>query len=410
MEKRLFQLHCLSLKRYKAKERHYTKLSSKKSVMIVAGEASGDVYGAQFVYAMRDLDPDITFYGIGGAKMELAGVRVLHDASLLSVVGFAELLPRIRYISRVLKELKQLLKRSPPDLLVLIDYPGFNLNLAKRAHALDIPVFYYIPPQLWAWREGRVKKIAQRVNRVAVILPFEEEFYLKHGLEVEYVGHPLLDVPPSRSKEEIRNGLSISPEFDPILALLPGSRAEEIHRLMPAMVDAAKIISRSYPRLCCVLPLASTVNEDLVNSYLKDATIDIRVAGFDSKELLSIADLAFIASGTATLEAAITETPMVITYKVSPFSYILGRYLAKVSFIGLVNLVAGRAIAPELIQGNATASRLAEEGLTILEDERVRGKMISDLQLVKERLGRSGASRGAASIAKDMMDLETQSD
>jgi lipid-A-disaccharide synthase len=410
MEKRLFQLHCLSLKRYKAKERHYTKLSSKKSVMIVAGEASGDMYGAQFVYAMRDLDPDITFYGIGGAKMELAGVRVLHDASLLSVVGFAELLPRIRYISRVLKELKQLLKRSPPDLLVLIDYPGFNLNLAKMAHALDIPVFYYIPPQLWAWREGRVKKIAQRVNRVAVILPFEEEFYLKHGLEVEYVGHPLLDVPPSRSKEEIRNGLSISPEFDPILALLPGSRAEEIHRLMPAMVDAAKIISRSYPRLCCVLPLASTVNEDLVNSYLKDATIDIRVAGFDSKELLSIADLAFIASGTATLEAAITETPMVITYKVSPFSYILGRYLAKVSFIGLVNLVAGRAIAPELIQGNATASRLAEEGLTILEDERVRGKMISDLQLVKERLGRSGASRGAASIAKDMMDLEAQSD
>jgi lipid-A-disaccharide synthase len=175
-------------------------------------------------------------------------------------------------------------------------------------------------------------------------------------------------------------------------------------------VDAAEIISRSYSRLCCVLPLASTVNEDLVKSYLKDATIDIRVAGFDSKELLSIADLAFIASGTATLEAAITETPMVITYKVSPFSYILGRYLAKVSFIGLVNLVAGRAIAPELIQGNATGSRLAEEGLTILEDEKVRGKMIRDLQLVKERLGRSGASRGAASIAKDMLGLEAQSD
>jgi lipid-A-disaccharide synthase len=403
-------LHFLSLNRYKEKERRYTKLSSKKSVMIVAGEASGDMYGAQLVYAMRDLDPHTTFYGIGGPKMELAGVRVLHDASLLSVVGFAEILPRIRYIFRVLKELKQLLKRSPPDLLVLIDYPGFNLNLAKRAHALDIPVLYYIPPQLWAWRERRVKKIAQRVNRVAVILPFEGEFYQKRGLEVDYVGHPLLDLPPGRSNEEIRQALSISPELDPILALLPGSRAEEINRLMPAMVDAAEIISRSYPGLCCVLPLASTVSEDLVNSYLKDTTIDIRVAGFDSKELLSIADLAFIASGTATLEAAITETPMVITYKVSPFSYILGRYLAKVSFIGLVNLVAGRAIAPELIQGNATASRLAEEGLTLLEDERARGKMIRDLQLVKERLGRGGASREAASIAKDMMDLEAQSD
>jgi lipid-A-disaccharide synthase len=378
--------------------------------MIVAGEASGDIYGAQFVRAMRELDPNITFYGIGGAKMALAGVRVLHDASLMSVVGFAEILPRIRYIFRVLKELKQLLKRSPPDLLVLIDYPGFNLNLAKKAHALDIPVFYYIPPQLWAWREGRVKKIAQRVDRVAVILPFEGEFYWEHGLEVDYVGHPLLDVPPGRSKEEIRQALSISPECDPVLALLPGSRAEEIDRLMPAMVDAAEIISRSYPRLCCVLPLASTLSGDLVNSYLKDATIDIRVAGFDSKELLSIADLAFIASGTATLEAAITETPMVITYKVSPFSYILGRYLAKVSFIGLVNLVAGRAIAPELIQGRATGMGLAEEGLTILEDERARGKMIRDLQLVKERLGSGGASRGAASIAKDMMVLEVQSD
>ena len=397
-------MHCLSLNRYREKERHYTKLSSKKSVMIVAGEASGDIYGAHFVYAMRDLDPDITFYGIGGPKMELAGVRVLHHASLLSVVGFVEILPRIRYISRVLKELKQLLKQSPPDLLVLIDYPGFNLNLAKRAHALGIPVLYYIPPQLWAWREGRVKKIAQRVDRVAVILPFEREFFQKHGLEVDYVGHPLLDLPPpGRSKEEIRHGLSISPERDPILALLPGSRAEEINRLMPAMVDAAEIISRSYPRLCCVLPVASTLSEDLVNSYLKDATIDIRVAGFDTKELLSIADLAFIASGTATLEAAITETPMVIAYKVSPFSYILARYLVKVSFIGLVNLVAGKAIAPELIQGNATGRRLAEEGLAILEDARARGKMKRDLQSVKERLGRGGASREAASIARDMM-------
>jgi len=379
--------------------------------MIVAGEASGDIYGSHLVYAMRDLDPDIIFYGIGGPKMELAGVRVLYHASELSVVGFTEILPKIRCISRVLKELKRLLKQSPPDLLVLIDYPGFNLNLAKRAHALGIPVLYYIPPQLWAWREGRVKKIAQRVDRVAVILPFEREFYQKHGLEVDYVGHPLLDLPPpGRSKEEIRHGLGIGPERDPVLALLPGSRAEEIKRLMPAMADAAKIISRSYPRLCCVLPLASTLSEDLFDSYLKDATIDIRIARFDTKELLSIADLAFIASGTATLEAAITETPMVIAYKVSPFSYVLGRCLVKVSFIGLVNLVAGKAVAPELIQGDATGSRLAEQGLTILEDEQARGNMKRELQSVAGRLGRGGASQGAASIAKDMMGLEAQSD
>ena len=381
-------------------------MSPKKSVMIIAGEASGDVYGAHLVLAIKRLAPDITFFGIGGPEMEKVGVRVMYQLSAMAVVGLTEVIPRIRYIFRALIQLKMTLTRNPPDLLILIDYPGLNLNLAKKAHSLGIPVLYYIPPQVWAWWQRRIRKIAKRVDRVAVILPFEKEFYRRFGLTVEYVGHPLLDVPlPKRGKKKIRECLGIGYERGPILGLLPGSRAEEIVRLMPVMINAAEIISRYYPRLYCILPLASTVREDVVKPYLKNAKIDITIGRSDTKELLKIADLALIASGTATLEAAIMETPMVIAYKVSPLSSILARFLIKVSNIGLVNLVAGKAIVPELIQNNVTAFRLAEEGMAILKNDGLRTDMKKGLRLVKEQLGQGGASKKAAHIAGEMMGL-----
>jgi len=336
--------------------------------------------------------------------MERAGVRIMHQSSTMAVVGMTEIIPKSRYIFRVLRELKRSLHVSPPDLLILIDYPGFNLHLAKKAHSLDIPVLYYIPPQVWAWREGRVKKIAKRVNRVAVILPFEKEFYRKHGLKAEYVGHPLLDISlPKRGKEEIKKSLDINHDKTPILGLLPGSRNEEIETLLPAMIGAAEIISQDYPHLYCILPLASTVKEDVVAPYIKNAKIDIKTERLDTKEILKIVDLAFIASGTATLEAAIMETPMVIAYKVSFLSYMLGRFLIKVSHIGLVNLVAGKAVVPELIQGKATALGLAEEAVAILKNESLRRDMKKSLKLVHEQLGRGGAAKKAAHIAGEMM-------
>jgi len=374
--------------------------------MIVAGEASGDIYGANLVVALKKLAPDITFFGLGGSEMEKVGVRVLYQVSTIAVVGMTEVIPRIRFIFGALRELKRLLKVTPPDILLLIDYPGFNLNLAKKAHALGIPVLYYIPPQVWAWREGRVKKIAKRVDRVAVILPFEKEFYQIHGLKVEYVGHPLLDVLlPKGDRKKTRDRLGIGDERGPVLGLLPGSRDEEIVRHMPAMIGAAEIISHYYPRLYCILPLASTVKEDVVKPYIRNAKIDIKIGRTDTKAILKIADLALIASGTATLEAAITETPMVIIYKVSPITFILSRFLAKVSNIGLVNLVAGKAVVPELIQGEATALRLAEEGLAILKDDRLRTDMKKELKLVHDQLGQGGASNKAAHIAGEMMGL-----
>lgn len=374
--------------------------------MIIAGEASGDLYGAHLVLEMKRLAPDLRFFGLGGPEMKKVGVRVLFQLSAMAVVGLTEIIPRIGYIFRALRELKTSLRSSPPDLLILIDYPGFNLNLAKKARVLGIPVLYYIPPQVWAWWRGRVRKIARRVDRVAVILPFEEEFYQRFGLPVEYVGHPLMDLPlPRRAKSKIREGLGISHEKGPILGLLPGSRAEEVVRMMPAMIGAAEIISHYYPRLHCILPLASTVREDVVKPYVENATIDVTIGRSDTKELLKIADVALVASGTATLEAAIMETPMIIAYKVSPLSYILGRFLAKVSHIGLVNLIAGRTIVPELIQGEATAFRLAEEALAILKNNGLRAEMKGQLRSIREQLGQGGASRRAASIAGEMMGL-----
>ena len=379
-------------------------MSHNKSVMIIAGEASGDIYGARLVMAIKELEPCIEFFGLGGPEMERAGVRIMHQLSAMAVVGMTEIIPKSRYIFRVLREFKRSLYVSPPDLLILIDYPGFNLHLAKKAHSLDIPVLYYIPPQVWAWREGRVKKIAKRVNRVAVILPFEKEFYRKHGLKAEYVGHPLLDISlPKRGKEEIKKSLDINHDKTPILGLLPGSRNEEIETLLPAMIGAAEIISQDYPHLYCILPLASTVKEDVVAPYIKNAKIDIKTERLDTKEILKIVDLAFIASGTATLEAAIMETPMVIAYKVSFLSYMLGRFLIKVSHIGLVNLVAGKAVVPELIQGKATALGLAEEAVAILKNESLKRDMKKSLKLVHEQLGRGGAAKKAAHIAGEMM-------
>lgn len=379
--------------------------------MILAGEASGDIYGANLVSAIKRLSSDITFFGIGGPEMEKVGVGIMYQLSAMAVVGMTEIVPRMRYIFRALRELKTLLTVSPPDLLILIDYPGFNLNLAKKAHSLGIPVLYYIPPQVWAWWERRVKKIAKRVDQVAVILPFEKEFYRRYGLSVAYVGHPLLDMSlPKRGKEKIREALGIGYERGPILGLLPGSRTEEVLRHMPIMIGAAETISHYYPRLYCVLPLASTVGEDVVEPYLEKTTIDIKIARSDTRELLKIADLALIASGTATLEAALVETPMVITYKVSPLTYMIVRFLAKVSNIGLVNLVAGKTIVPELIQNKATAHELAEEGLAILKNDRLRADMKKGLRLVKEQLGQGGASKNAARIACEMMGLSLLSD
>lgn len=370
---------------------------------MVAGEASADLHGANLVKAVHKLAPSVSFKGVGGSRMAEAGVEILVPASEMAVVGLFEVLPRLARIRNVAQRLKRMLKRCPPDLLLLMDYPEFNLYLARHAKRLGIPVLYYISPQVWAWRRGRIKKIARRVDRMAVILPFEEGLYRRTGMPVTYVGHPLMDeVSDFGGRKEARRLLGLDGRW-PVLGLLPGSRNEEIDNLLPPMLGAAKILKQCYPGLLCVLPVAPTLSAGRVERMVEDAGIHVILWHRNMHRILPGCDLAMVASGTATLETAIHKIPMVITYRVSPASYHIGKAVIRVPFIGLVNLVAGEEVVPEIIQDEVTTQRLAREAARILEDGTHRAGMLKGLEKVKRRLGAGGASQRTAEIVLAML-------
>jgi lipid-A-disaccharide synthase len=375
-----------------------------RHVLIVAGEASGDLHGANLVRAMKRQDPTITVSGIGGTQMEQAGVKILIPASEMAVVGLTEVLLRLRVIFRARQELKNLLKNDPrPALLILIDYPDFNIHLASLAKRWNVPVLYYISPQVWAWRKGRVDKLAKRVDRMAVILPFEEDFYRNKGVDVTYVGHPLLDaIPDHLEKEEVIGEMGLQ-NASPVLGLLPGSRQEEIKNVLPSMVKACEILSSRYPNFECVLPIASTVSEEWVQSFLRETPVKIHISNLDIYRILRVCDLALVASGTATLETAIMGIPMIVVYRLSPITYWIAKKFVKLPYVSLANFVAGKPIVPELIQKELSPDRLADEALKILEGRQRRGDMIRNLEAVRNRLGERGASERAARITIEMM-------
>ncbi|MBL7224755.1 MAG: lipid-A-disaccharide synthase [Desulfobacteraceae bacterium] len=371
---------------------------------MVAGEASADLHGSNLVKAMKASCPGVTFCGIGGTNMKQAGVKILVSSSDMAVVGLTEVLQRFHTIFRAANKLKATLKTHHPDLLILIDYPDFNLYMARIARRLQIPVLYYISPQVWAWRRGRVKKIARRVDRMAVILPFEEAFYRKRGVTVDYVGHPLLDAfkretynlqPATRNPQPATR--------NPVVGLLPGSRREEIRNMLPIMIRSAEILKIRYPDIRCLLPLAKTIEPEFIDSFIRKSSLNIEVHQGDIYEVLDRCHIALVTSGTATLDTAIMAVPMVIVYKVAPLSYRVGKMLIKTSFIGLANLVAGERVVPELIQDEVTPERLADEALTLIENEHVRKKMITKLHGIRKRLGEGGASERTAKIAAEMM-------
>jgi lipid-A-disaccharide synthase len=370
--------------------------------LIVAGEASADLHGSNLVRAMKTLDPYMAFWGIGGRMMEEAGVKILVPSSDMAVVGLTEVFSRWRTILKAYFQLKSILKHMGPDLLILIDYPEFNIPLARQANRFNVPVLYYISPQVWAWRAGRTKKLARRVDRMAVILPFEEGFFRQKGLTVDYVGHPLLDaIPAGLNKREAMMQFDLEGRA-PIIGLLPGSRKEEVIRLLPPMVKAAELLKRRYPSLTCVLPCASTIPSELIESVVSQSTVSIKVIEGDIYRALSACDFALVKSGTATLETAIMEVPMVIVYHISPISYWAARMAVKVPFVGLVNLVAGEKVVPELIQNDMTPENLVRETVDILESSDRRENMVKKLREVRERL-RQGASEKTAQIALEMM-------
>ncbi|MDB4444055.1 lipid-A-disaccharide synthase [bacterium] len=377
-----------------------------KIVLIIAGEASADLHGSNLVRAMKRLDPKISFLGIGGEKMENEGVKILFSSSDMAVVGLTEIFSRIPYIFKAHRQLKLILKETHPDLLILIDYPEFNLFLARSAKRFNVPVLYYISPQVWAWRKGRIKKIVRRVDRMATILPFEAALYRDSGLNVEYVGHPLLDaVSKTVNRREAITEMGLT-GGRPILGLLPGSRREEIENLLPLMVQAVDILSSGYRDLKCVLPIASTISPDLVQSMISKSSVDIKISQEDIYKTMATCDLAMVTSGTATLETAIMGIPMVVVYRASPLTFWIAKKVVKVPFICIVNLVAGEEVVPELMQDEVTPQRLAQEAMTILEDGRKNENMIKKLKMVVERLGSGGASARTAGMALEMMERQ----
>ena len=373
-------------------------------VLIVAGEASADLHGSHLVTALKRLDPGLTFWGIGGPRLQEAGVRILFNSSDMAVVGLTEVVSRLTTITRAYLTLKTILRKDRPVLLILMDYPDFNLRLARAAKRFQVPVLYYISPQVWAWRKGRVETIRSCVDRMAVILPFEKDFYRERGLQVEHVGHPLLEeIPTDLDGKKVRTELGLH-EASPVLALLPGSRKEEVTNLLPTMLEAAEKLRAKHADLKCLLPCASTIPAELLDGILNKFSLDVQVLHGDVYRVLKACDLALVASGTATLEAAILETPMVIVYRVSFFSYWFGRMVISVSFIGLVNLVAGEEVVPELIQGDVTPERLAQEAMDLLDHDERRREMVKKLRALRETLGQGSASERTARIALEVID------
>ncbi len=377
------------------------RFSEEKCIMIVAGETSGDIHGAKLVSALRKRNNDLFFCGIGGGALGEAGVKLLMDASEIAVVGITEVFSKIPNILKGLRVAKKTLKNLHPDLLILIDFPDFNLHLASFAKKLGIPVLYYISPQIWAWRPGRVKRIRKLVDHLAVILPFEEEFYRGYTVPVTFVGHPLMDTLTSPQNK----ALNRPTQDHPVIGFLPGSRDGEIARHLPIMIHAARNLHKKLDPVKFLISVAPEVKRTFVEGIIKkhQTSFAFELVADSSQKVFERSTLVVAASGTVTLEAAISGTPMVIIYTVSPISYWIGRAMIQVKHIGLVNLIAGRKIVPELLQKEASPTRISDTVFEMLRDASELERIRLELLNIKDLLGGPGASERVADIALGMM-------
>jgi len=366
-------------------------------ILIVTGEASGDLHGAHLAKAIMALDPTAQLVGIGGSAMRAAGVSLVSGVPQLDVMGLIGL-SAIRSVVRRVRAIRRVLKAEAWDLVVLIDNPGLNLHFARVAKAAGRRVLYYIAPQVWAWRPGRMKMIERRVDHVVVILPFEPELYHRAGVRCTFVGHPLLDsVAPQYDRAALRGEFGLE-ESARVVGLLPGSRKSEVEMLLPVFLKAAAQLLLAEPGTQFILAQASSIDDNLIQTLLQHSPVPVRVVHEQASEVMALSDVLLIASGTATLQAAVVGTPMVLLYKTSPVTYRLARWLINVKWIGLVNLVAGRSIVPELIQDEATEERLCQEVLHLLRDPSAYNGMKEGLRQVRQSLGEPGASRRAAQV------------
>lgn len=386
--------------------------SKKTHVMIVSGEASGDMHGAALVRAMKAVREDLFFSGMGGVELVDAGVDILFDAGKVSVVGITEVISHLGDILAARRTLIRQMEENPPALLILIDFPDFNLWLAAKAKKLGIKIFYYISPQVWAWRQGRTKKIGEIAERIGVILPFEKDFYRQHGIEVDFVGHPLLDtLRKTMDREEFLKVHNI-PNNNLVIGLLPGSRKKEIHNLLADFLAAAEIIDKESKNkkqsVTFLLPVAPTISMTLLKKNGLDEyenKLDLRILTENRFDLMNSCDAVVAASGTVTLELAILGIPTVAAYRVSPSTYLLGRLLVRnVKYFSLVNLIGERNIIPELLQNEATPRRIATEIFNLISGGKARDAVIHGLSEVRCKLGGNGTAERAANISFEIID------
>jgi len=366
------------------------------AIMLVAGEASGDLHGAGLCRALRGLDPRCRLFGMGGARMATAGMDLLADVTANAVVGGSEAIGQVPRLYRAYRGLRAVLSGADrPAVLVLIDFPEFNLRLARAARRACVPVVYFIPPQVWAWRGGRVKTMRRFVSLVLAVFPFETSLYRRAGVPVEFVGHPLLDqLEAAPTREEARGRLGIE-HRTPVIGLLPGSRHQEIVRLLPAMRDAAAQVLAAAPETRFLLGLAPTIDRRLAAHHL-DGGPRVEIVAGQTHAVIRAADLLLATSGTVTLEAALLGTPMIVCYRVSAVSELMGRFLLRVPWMSLANLTLGRAVVPELYQQTATGEHLAREALHLLTDARAREAQRAAFGELAGTLGEPGVGARAA--------------
>jgi lipid-A-disaccharide synthase len=374
-----------------------------KKILLVAGEASGDLQGSYLVEAIQRIDPEVQFFGVGGEGLERRGMKILYRSQSLSVVGITEVFFKLGSILNTLQGLKRSLDQEKPDLVILIDFPDFNLRLAKIAHRRGIPILYYISPQVWAWRPKRIKLIARLVKKMVVLFPFEVPLYEAAGVDVEWVGHPLLDiVKPTLPKDKAFQKFGLDPKRRTI-GLLPGSRIHEVQKLLPPLLASAHLLQKEIPDLQFAIPLAPGLSKTILSSWMENISVPVNVVEGYTYDVMNLSELLITASGTATLEGAILGKPMVIIYRVSLPSYWIGRAMVRVDHIGLVNLVAEREIAPELIQKDVNPQRIADEAFRILKDPILSRKMTECMDEVRQKLGEPGATQRAARIVTSLL-------
>lgn len=372
-------------------------------VMFSAGETSGDQHAAALFAELKARRPDLLGIGMGGPKMAAAGIDIRYDSSQIAVIGVIEVIKHYPEIRNTLTRMKRLLVDEQPDLLVCVDYKEFNFKLASFAKKIGVKVLFYVSPQVWAWRPGRVKQYGKVIDMMAVIFPFETAYYEAENVPVRYVGHPSVDkVKPLRGNDEDRLLFGLATD-KPVVGLMPGSRANEIKRLLPVMLAAAQKLETEFPGVRFILPQAASITDELLAEYLRPSPVNVIVIKNQAYDVIQCCDAIMASSGTASLEIALLGVPMLICYKLAPITYWLGRLLVKTPFIGLPNIIAGTAIVKEFIQHEANPENLAEEMRRLLTEDGYADSMRAELAKVRRQLGVGGASKIMAELALELL-------